>query len=174
MNTTPKQWGKPPEMAIDSKKHYCATLKTVRGEIVVELFADKAPKTVNNCVFLARQGFYTGSTFHRVLAGFMAQGGDPTGTGRGGPGYEFGDEFSPDAKFDRPGLLAMANAGPNTNGSQFFITLAPTPWLNNRHTIYGRVTQGMDVVRALTLRDPSERPAFRGDELKAVEIREEA
>ncbi|MDQ2692864.1 MAG: peptidylprolyl isomerase [Chloroflexota bacterium] len=143
------------------------------GEFVAELFADQAPVTVNNFVFLARQGYYDGTTFHRVLDGFMAQGGDPTGTGMGGPGYQFEDEFSDDLTFDRPGLLAMANSGPNTNGSQFFITYAPTPHLNGRHTIFGEVIEGMDVVNSITRRDPQQNPDFEGDAIAAITITEE-
>ncbi|MGZ9236019.1 MAG: peptidylprolyl isomerase, partial [Anaerolineales bacterium] len=139
----------------------------------VELFDDQAPKTVNNFVFLARQGFYNGTTFHRVIEGFMAQGGDPTGTGTGGPGYQFEDEFSPDLTFDKPGLLAMANSGPNTNGSQFFITYDATPHLNNLHTIFGQVTEGMDVVNGITRRDPQQNPTFEGDAIESVTITEE-
>ncbi|HCR71097.1 MAG TPA: peptidylprolyl isomerase [Anaerolineae bacterium] len=142
------------------------------GEFKIQLFADKAPITVNNFVFLAREGFYDGTTFHRVLDGFMAQGGDPTGTGAGGPGYSFEDEFS-DLTFDREGLLAMANSGPNTNGSQFFITYAPTPHLNNLHTIFGQVIEGMDVVNALTRRDPNTAPDFEGDAIATITITEE-
>ncbi|HCB01702.1 MAG TPA: peptidylprolyl isomerase [Anaerolineae bacterium] len=142
------------------------------GEFKIQLFADKAPITVNNFVFLAREGFYDGTTFHRVLDGFMAQGGDPTGTGSGGPGYSFEDEFS-DLTFDREGLLAMANSGPNTNGSQFFITYAPTPHLNNLHTIFGQVIEGMDVVNALTRRDPNTAPDFEGDAIATIMITEE-
>src|SRR5512145_1141014 len=150
-----------PPMTIDTSKKYLATFKMANGgEFVAELFDDQAPKTVNNFVFLARDGYYNGTTFHRVLDGFMAQGGDPTGTGMGGPGYQFEDEFSPDLTFDRPGLLAMANSGPNTNGSQFFITYAPTPHLNGLHTIFGQIIEGMDVVNAITRRDPQQAPAF--------------
>ena len=167
-----KQWDKPPEMVIDPTKTYVAILKTEKGDIKVRLFADKAPKTVNNFVFLARQGYYDNTTFHRVLKDFMAQGGDPTGTGGGGPGYRFEDEIDPTLKFDDGGYLAMANAGPNTNGSQFFITFVPTPWLNGNHTIFGKVVEGMDVVTSLTLRDPAENPNFRGDLLKTVIIEE--
>lgn len=173
MNGTIKQWPTPPEMTIDPKKAYRATLKTEKGDIVVALFADQAPQTVNSFVFLARQGFYDNTTFHRVLAGFMAQGGDPTGTGRGGPGYDFADEIVPGAKFDSAGILAMANAGPNTNGSQFFITFGPAPWLNGHYTIFGRVVEGMDVLHSLKLRDPEQRPNFKGDTLKTVEISQE-
>ncbi|MFN2198116.1 MAG: peptidylprolyl isomerase, partial [Anaerolineales bacterium] len=137
-----KQWSSPPEMQIDPSHTYFATIHTSLGDIVVELFADKTPQTVNNFVFLANTNFYDGTIFHRVIKDFMAQGGDPTGTGRGGPGYRFADEFNPALKHDQPGMLSMANAGPNTNGSQFFITHLPTPWLDNRHTVFGRVTQG--------------------------------
>jgi len=166
----PKRWSSPPAMSIDPTKTYTATFKTAKGDIVVQLLADKAPKTVNNLVFLARQGFYDNTTFHRVLKDFMAQGGDPTGTGSGGPGYKFEDEFAPGLSFDQPGLLAMANSGANTNGSQFFLTFVPTPWLNGKHTIFGKVTAGMDVLLALTLRDPSKNPTFPGDLLKTIEI----
>ena len=152
---TAKQWNKPPEMTIDPKKKYSATFSTDKGEIVVDLFADKAPHTVNNFVFLAREGFYDGTVFHRVIADFMAQGGDPTGTGRGGPGYRFADEFHPSLKHDQPGRLSMANAGPGTNGSQFFLTHVPTPWLDGKHAIFGQVVQGMDVLLAIPPRDPN-------------------
>lgn len=162
-----------PEMSIDTSKAYFATFEMESGgEFVVELFPDKAPLTVNNFVFLARQGYYNGTTFHRVLDGFMAQGGDPTGTGMGGPGYQFEDEFS-DLTFDRPGLLAMANAGPNTNGSQFFITYAPTLHLNGLHTIFGEVVEGMDVVNGITRRNPQENPTFEGDVIETITITEE-
>ncbi len=127
-----------------------ATIDTNHGEIVIELFPQEAPKTVNNFVTLSRDGFYDGVIFHRVIPNFMIQGGDPTGTGTGGPGYTFEDEFHPSLRFDKPGLLAMANAGPGTNGSQFFITTVPTPHLNDKHTIFGRVTQGQDVVEAIS------------------------
>ncbi len=153
------QWNKPPEMQIDPKKKYAATLSTDKGDIVVDLFADKAPKTVNNFVFLARQGFYDGTIFHRVIDDFMVQGGDPTGTGTGGPGYRFGDEFDPSLKHDKPGVLSMANAGPGTNGSQFFITHVPTPWLNGKHSIFGQVSKGMDVLMSIPARDPGNRNA---------------
>ena len=163
----------PPAMTIDVSKEYLATFKLAKGEeFVVQLFPEQAPVTVNNFVFLAREGYYDGTTFHRVLEGFMAQGGDPTGTGMGGPGYQFEDEFS-DLSFDRAGLLAMANAGPNTNGSQFFITYAPTPHLDGRHTIFGEVVEGMDVVENITLRDPNQNPDFRGDVIETIEITEQ-
>ena len=154
-----KQWKTSPEMVIDPKKKYKAHIDTDKGVIVVDLFADKAPKTVNNFVFLAREGFYDGTIFHRVINDFMAQAGDPTGTGTGGPGYRFGDEFHPSLKHDKPGMLSMANAGPGTNGSQFFITHVPTPWLDNKHSIFGQVVDGMDVLMSIPTRDPSRRDA---------------
>ncbi|MFZ1752103.1 MAG: peptidylprolyl isomerase, partial [Caldilineaceae bacterium] len=162
----------PPEMSIDTGKVYYATLKTDKGDIRVQLFADRAPLTVNNFVFLAREGFYDNTTFHRVLDGFMAQAGDPTGTGSGGPGYQFRDEFAPGLGFDRPNLLAMANSGPGTNGSQFFITFAPTDWLNNLHTIFGEVVSGQEVLDQITRRDPNTNPETPGDTLLTVEIEE--
>jgi cyclophilin family peptidyl-prolyl cis-trans isomerase len=171
MSSQPKQWSKPPEMAIDPKKSYTANLITDKGEIILQLFADKAPRTVNNFVFLARQGFYDGTIFHRVIQDFMAQGGDPTGTGTGGPGYRFGDEFSPTLRHDKPGVLSMANAGPNTNGSQFFITHVPTPWLDKKHSIFGQVTQGMDILLSIPPRDP-QRPQTPGVRLISVTIEE--
>jgi cyclophilin family peptidyl-prolyl cis-trans isomerase len=149
-----KQWNKVPEFAIDLKKKYSATFSTDKGHIVLNLFADKTPMTVNNFVFLARQGFYDGTIFHRVIPDFMAQGGDPTGTGRGGPGYRFADEFHPSLKHDKPGILSMANAGPGTNGSQFFITHVPTPHLNNKHSVFGEVVSGMDVLLLIPERNP--------------------
>ncbi|WP_345296163.1 peptidylprolyl isomerase [Candidatus Villigracilis affinis] len=156
---------------MDESKPYFATFKMENGgEFVVQLYSDQAPITVNSFVFLACKGFYNGVTFHRVLDGFMAQGGDPTGTGMGDPGYAFEDEFSADLVFDRPGLLAMANSGPNTNGSQFFITYGPTEFLNGKHTIFGEVVQGMDVVNALTRRDPQQNPSFEGDAIESVVI----
>ena len=145
-----KQYKSAPEMKIDPSKSYTATMKTSEGTITIELFADAAPKTVNNFVFLAKDGFYDGVVFHRVIEGFMLQGGDPTGTGRGGPGYQFADEFAGNPhKHDGPGVLSMANAGPGTNGSQFFVTLAPTPHLNGKHTVFGKVTDGLDVVKKI-------------------------
>jgi cyclophilin family peptidyl-prolyl cis-trans isomerase len=149
-----KQYDAPPPMVIDPTKRYVATISTDLGDIVIELFADKAPITVNNFVFLARDGYYDGVTFHRVIKGFMAQGGDPTGSGSGGPGYRFADEFHPALKHDGPGVLSMANAGPGTNGSQFFITHRETPHLDGRHAVFGRVIDGMDVVLAIPERDP--------------------
>jgi len=164
------QWDSPPEFTIDLEKVYIATLITEKGEVRVELFPQDAPITVNNFVFLAEQGFYDETTFHRVLPGFMAQGGDPTGTGTGGPGYQFEDEIVHGVTFNQEGLLAMANGGPGTNGSQFFITFGEAPWLNGMHTIFGKVIEGMDVVNALTPRDPAEAPDFPGDRLIRVEI----
>ncbi len=166
-----KSYSKPPETVIDPKKKYVATLKLDKGDVVVELFAGKAPKTVNNFVFLAREGFYDGVTFHRVIKGFMAQGGDPTGSGMGGPGYKFADEFHPDLKHTKAGILSMANAGPNTNGSQFFITFGPTPHLDGRHSVFGQVIKGMDVLLAITPRDPNTARA-PGDAIKTIEITE--
>jgi cyclophilin family peptidyl-prolyl cis-trans isomerase len=160
----------PPDLTIDPAANYYATIVTEKGDIVVQLFADRAPVTVNNFVHLANQGFYDGTTFHRVLDGFMAQAGDPTGTGAGGPGYQFQDEFAPGLVFDRPGLLAMANAGPGTNGSQFFITFSPTEWLDGRHTIFGEVVEGNEVLGQLTRRDPSAAPDFEGDLIEAIYI----
>ena len=126
-----------------------ATIETTKGAITVELYRDEAPKTVENFVTLAKKGFYDGIIFHRVIPNFMIQTGDPTGTGMGGPGYTFPDEISPNLRHDGPGVLSMANAGPNTNGSQFFITLAPTPWLDGKHAIFGRVVSGQDVVQQI-------------------------
>jgi peptidyl-prolyl cis-trans isomerase B (cyclophilin B) len=161
----------PPEMKIDPGKTYHANLRTERGDIKVRLFAEEAPETVNNFVFLAREGYYDGTTFHRVIPDFMVQAGDPTGTGAGGPGYEIRDEFHPSLKHDKPGILSMANRGPNTGGSQFFITHAATPWLDGRHAIFGEVVEGMDVVLAIRERDPQRDPN-PGDEMKSVEIEE--
>ncbi len=167
----PKQWSAPPAMQIYPRKKYTATIETVRGDIVVELLAEQAPRTVNNFVFLAREGFYDNTTFHRVIPGFMAQGGDPTGSGTGGPGYRFADEFHPALRHDRPGVLSMANAGPNTNGSQFFITYAPTAWLDGKHAVFGRVIAGMEVLQAIAPRDPS-RATGPGDAIRAIRIEE--
>ena len=167
-----QQYSSVPAMAIDPEKSYTATFAMENGtEFKISLFADKAPKTVNNFVFLARDGFYDGVTFHRVIPGFMAQGGDPTGTGRGGPGYRFEDEFHPDLRHDRPGILSMANAGPNTNGSQFFITFVPTPHLDGAHAVFGEVVEGMDVVNAITTRDPAT-ARTPGDAVTSITIEE--
>ena len=145
------QYSQAPPMTLDLSSTYAATIRTNHGPINLNLFASRAPKTVNNFVFLAEEGFYDGIMFHRVINGFMIQGGDPTGTGFAGPGYKFEDEFDPSLLFDSSGILAMANSGPNTNGSQFFITVGRTPNLNGRHTIFGRVTSGQDVVEAISL-----------------------
>jgi len=150
-----KQWNKPPEMQIDPKKKYKAHMETDKGTMVIELFADKTPVTVNNFVFLSREGYYDGVIFHRVISNFMAQGGDPTGTGRGGPGYNFKDEFHPSLKHSKQGILSMANAGPGTNGSQFFITHLATPHLDNRHSVFGQVVEGLDVLMSIPPRDPN-------------------
>lgn len=169
MSPNPKQWSKPPEMKIDPKNQYSAVVRTDLGDITIQLFADKTPKTVNNFVFLAREGFYDNTIFHRVIKDFMAQGGDPTGTGRGGPGYRFNDEFHPSLRHNKPGVLSMANAGPGTNGSQFFITHVATPWLDNKHSVFGQVETGMDVVLAIPERDP-QRPQNAGVHILSIEI----
>ena len=165
-----QQYNKPPEMRIDASKKYTAILHTEKGDIHIELFAAKAPITVNNFVFLAREGFYNDTTFHRVIGGFMAQGGDPTGTGKGGPGYKFNDEASAlTLKHDKAGMLSMANAGRNTNGSQFFITYGPTLHLNGKHAVFGQVTSGMDVLTSIRKRDP-EVDSKLGDKLLSIDI----
>ena len=166
-----KQYKTPPPMVIDPKKTYTATFHTDVGDFVVDLFAAQAPKTVNNFVFLAREGFYDGVTFHRVIRNFLAQGGDPTGTGTGGPGYKFEDEFHPALRHDGPGVLSMANAGRNTNGSQFFITHGPTPHLDMKHAVFGKVRSGMDVVLAIPERDPG-RARTPGTAIRSIEITE--
>ena len=144
-----KQWTTPPAMQIDPKKSYKATIETARGNIVIELYPQNAPKTVNNFVFLAKEGFYDGVLFHRVIMDFMVQGGDPTGTGRGGPGYKFEDETKGNPLKHGTGFLSMANAGPNTNGSQFFITHSPQAHLDGKHTVFGKVVEGQSVVDAI-------------------------
>ena len=187
------QWSQPPEMQIDTGKTYTATIELDKGgEIVIELYADKVPTTVNSFVFLAREGFYDGVTFHRVISDFMAQTGDPTATGAGGPGYNFDNEFHPDLRHVGPGILSMANAGirngRGTNGSQFFITLTDTLFLdgleidgtpkdctvrgNSCHSVFGKVTQGMDVVRGISIRDPGTAQT-PGDEIKTIKISEQ-
>lgn len=166
-----KQWPNPPSMQIDPKKKYKAHMETEKGTMVINLFADKVPNTVNNFVFLSREGFYEGIIFHRVIADFMAQAGDPTGKGSGGPGYRFPDEFDPSLKHDKPGMLSMANAGPGTNGSQFFITHVPTPWLDGKHSIFGQVVDGMDVLMSIPPRDPM-RPESPGVKILKVTIEE--
>jgi len=168
-----KQYSSPPSLDVGLKKKYTATITTKHGDIKIELFVKQAPVTVNNFIFLAKEGFYDGTTFHRVIPDFMVQAGDPTATGSGGPGYNFRDE--PDAlslRHDKEGILSMANAGPNTNGSQFFITHRPTPHLNGKHAVFGRVVEGMDVVNKIRVRDPqSDRQP--GDTLEKVTISEE-
>jgi cyclophilin family peptidyl-prolyl cis-trans isomerase len=168
---THKTYDRPPEMALDPDKDYYANLVTEKGTVRIRLFAREAPQTVNNFVFLAREGYFDGTTFHRVIEGFMAQGGDPTGTGAGGPGYRIGDEFHPELRHDRPGILSMANRGPNTGGSQFFITHVATPWLDDRHAVFGEVVEGMEVVTALRERDP-QTDREPGDRIERVEIEE--
>lgn len=167
-----KQYAAAPPMTIDPGKQYLATVKLAKGgEFVIELYPDKAPITVNSFVFLAREGYFNGVTFHRVLEGFMAQTGDPTGTGSGGPGYQFENEDS-DLVFDKAGVVAMANAGRDTNGSQFFITFVPAQQLNGDYTIFGQVSSGMDVVNGITRRDPLQSPDFTGDVIESITISE--
>jgi cyclophilin family peptidyl-prolyl cis-trans isomerase len=166
-----RAYDRPPEMALKPGHDYHANLATEKGTVRIKLFAEEAPQTVNNFVFLAREGYFDGTTFHRVIEGFMAQGGDPTGTGAGGPGYSIRDEFHPDLRHDRPGVLSMANRGPNTGGSQFFITHVATPWLDDRHAVFGEVVEGMEVVNSIRERDPqSDREP--GDRIERVEIEE--
>jgi peptidyl-prolyl cis-trans isomerase B (cyclophilin B) len=162
--TGERQFSKAPERVIDPNKTYVATMKTDHGDITIDLAAKDAPNTVNNFVYLACVGFYDGLKFHRVITNppFMIQGGDPRGDGTGGPGYRFGDEFSPRQRHNSEGILSMANAGPGTNGSQFFITLAPQPHLDDRHSVFGKVTSGMEAVRAVR----------QGDQIVSVEIEE--
>jgi cyclophilin family peptidyl-prolyl cis-trans isomerase len=167
----PKKYASAPPLSIDPQKRYTAVFKTEKGEFAVELYAAQAPNTVSNFVFLARDHFYDGVTFHRVIRGFMAQSGCPTGTGTGGPGYKFADEFHPALRHSGPGIVSMANAGPNTNGSQFFITFAATPHLDDRHTVFGKVVRGMDVVFSISERDPS-RATTPGVKIHSVEIQE--
>ena len=144
-----KQWNNPPEMQIDQNKKYQVNMETDKGTIEITMYPEFAPLTVNNFVFLANEGFYDGVTFHRVINNFVIQGGDPTGSGRGGPGYRFADEFDDNPLIHETGMLSMANAGPGTNGSQFFITHSPQPHLDGKHTVFGKVTNGMDVVNTI-------------------------
>ncbi len=160
---TAKQWNSPPEMQIDTDKNYKISMKTTKGEIVLELYPEHAPKTVNNFVFLSNQGYYDGISFHRVISDFMIQGGDPTGSGSGGPGYKFGDEFAGNPLTHEKCVISMANAGPNTNGSQFFITHSPQPHLNGKHTVFGKVITGQDVVDKIQ----------QGDKMEKVTVSEE-
>jgi cyclophilin family peptidyl-prolyl cis-trans isomerase len=164
------QYNAAPPQLIDNSGAYFATVKMATGgEFKIQFYADKAPITVNSFVFLSCKGFFDGLTFHRVLDGFMAQGGDPTGSGMGGPGYEFVNEDS-DLVFDKAGVVAMANAGRDTNGSQFFITFAPADFLNGGYTIFGQVISGMDVVNGMTRRDPDQSPSFSGDAIESITI----
>ncbi len=157
-----KQWDQPPEMQIDTEKSYGVVIETDKGNIELDLYPQNAPKTVNNFVFLAREGFYDGVSFHRVINNFMIQGGDPTGTGSGGPGYKFEDEVQGNPLKHETGVISMANAGPSTNGSQFFITHAPQPHLNGKHTVFGKVVVGQDVVDSIR----------EGDKMEQVKISE--
>ena len=166
----PKTYSSPPAMAIDTGKQYKVIIETEKGKMVLELFAKDVPVTVNNFVFLAREGFYDGSTFHRVIPGFMVQGGDPTGTGMGTAGYRFDDEFTEHQH--EAGTLSMANSGPNTNSAQFFITFAPQHGLDGKHTVFGQLIEGMDVLEKLTPRDPSQNPQFEGDKILRIIIEE--
>ena len=188
----PKEWSSPPALEIDPSKNYTATIEMKKGgEIEIELFADKAPKTVNNFVFLSRQRYYDDVTFHRVIADFMAQSGDPTGTGTGGPGYRFDNEFHNDLRHTGPGILSMANSGvrngQGTNGSQFFITFVPTPRLDGLlpdgspkdcgtprtscHSVFGQVVGGMEVLNGISIRNPSQ-ATTPGDAIKTIRIEE--
>ena len=167
-----KEYESAPPMMMDTGKEYYATVKMENGgEFVIQLYPDKAPVTVNSFVFLANQGYFDGVTFHRVLDGFMAQTGDPSGTGSGGPGYIFENEDS-DLRFDKEGVVAMANAGRDTNGSQFFITFDAAEFLNGDYTIFGQVIEGMDVVNGITRRDPLANPSFTGDVIVSITITE--
>ncbi|HEX2174066.1 MAG TPA: peptidylprolyl isomerase, partial [Dehalococcoidia bacterium] len=163
------QYSKYPDMVIDPNKSYKAVIETDKGNLELDLFAKDAPKTVNNFVFLAREGFYDNVVFHRVIDGFMAQGGDPTGTGTGGPGYKFEDEINQHKV--GAGALAMANAGPNTNGSQFFITYAPQPHLDGKHTVFGQLTAGQDVLRSLNKVQPGQ-PGGTPSVIKTIRVTE--
>src|SRR5450759_145096 len=158
-----KQWKNPPVLSVDSKKNYQVAMETTRGTIELELYPQYAPATVNNFVFLVNEGFYDGLTFHRVIGNFMIQGGDPTGKGIGGPGYRFEDEVKNNPLKHETGVISMANAGSNTNGSQFFITHSPQPHLNGKHTVFGKVIAGMDVVNGIR----------QGDVMTKLTVREE-
>lgn len=167
----PRSYAAPPEMTLDPESDYHADFRTNQGNFRVRLLATQAPLTVNNFVFLAQQGFYDGLIFHRVIENFMIQGGDPTGTGAGSPGYRFQDEIVPGLVFDAPGKLAMANSGPNTNGSQFFITTAPTPHLNGNHTIFGEITEGQSIINAISRVETNARDApLRPVTIESIEI----
>jgi peptidylprolyl isomerase len=166
----PKTYTKPPSMVIDTNKQYTATIQTDKGNLVLQLFAKDVPKTVNNFVFLSREGYYDSCTFHRVIPGFVAQGGDPTGTGSGGPGYEFADEITQHKHV--AGSIAMANRGPNTNGSQFFICFTDQPGLDGGWSVFGQLIQGMDVLQKITPRNPQTNPKFTGDKITKITIEE--
>jgi peptidylprolyl isomerase len=169
-----KTYSAPPPLTIDPHKTYTATITTPRGEIVITLRPDLAPATVNSFVFLAGEGFYNGLTWHRVLPNFMAQGGDPAGTGAGGPGYTLPDEFTDKVRFDKPGIVAMAKtAAPNSAGSQFFITTAPAPFLDQKYTIFGEVTKGQEIVNGIPLRDPEQNPTTPGEQIIKIIIDEQ-
>lgn len=170
-----KTYSAAPPMTIDPKKSYTATITTPRGDIVIKLRPDLAPQTVNSFVFLAREGFYDGLTWHRVLPNFMAQGGDPQGNGGGGPGYTVPGEFTDKVLFDKPGIVAMARPGNdvNGNGSQFFITTAPYPSLNQQYTVFGEVTSGLDIVEGIPLRDPDTNPTTPGEQMLKVAVAEQ-
>ena len=165
------KWSAPPPMTIDVNKKYTATIVTEKGNLVLELFAKEAPSTVNSFVFLARQGYFDGCTFHRVIPGFMAQGGDPTGTGYGGPGYTIPDENT--SQNHVVGTLAMANSGANTNGSQFFICYTDQPSLDGNYSVFGQLTGGWNTFINLTARDPNQNPTFKGDKIITITITEE-
>ncbi len=168
-----RQFDAPPPMVTEKGKQYQATIKTEKGDIVVELFADRTPVTANSFVYLAQQGWYDDTIFHRVIPGFVAQTGDPSATGIGWPGYRCSDELNPDLTFDGPGVLGMANSGPDTDGSQFFITMSAQPDLNGKHTVFGRVISGMDVVESLAARDPQQvAPDQPGDRILSIAIQE--
>ena len=167
------KYNQPPPTVIEKGKRYQATIKTEKGNIVADLFADKTPVTVNNFVYLAQQGWYDNIMFHRVIPGFMAQAGDHTNTGAGRPGYSCQDELNPELKFDGPGVLGMANSGPDTNGAQFFITMEAQPTLDGRHPVFGRVSSGIEVVKSLTARDPGAvAPDAPGDRILSITIQE--
>ena len=166
-----QQWKEAPAMTLDAKKSYTAHVETEKGTLVIKLHADKTPITVNSFVFLAKRGFYDGVIFHRVIDNFMVQVGDPTGTGTGGPGYKFEDEFHPELSHDKRGIISMANAGPGTNGSQFFITHGPTPHLDGKHSVFGEIIEGEDVLMAIPARDPGNQdaPAISMISIKIIE-----
>jgi cyclophilin family peptidyl-prolyl cis-trans isomerase len=163
-------YSEPPPITIDPDRPYFANIETNRGAFCAELYAEQAPVTVNSFVFLAEEGYFDGILFHRVLPGFVAQSGDPTGSGFGGPGYQFEDEIAPELTHDGPGVLSMANAGADTNGSQFFITYDALPDLDGKHAVFGRVVEGMDVVESLEPRNPTENPYAEADRIVSVEI----